>query len=259
MTAVLRPTVVLLSLSILSLACQPSASRPAASQDVPGPAPAPTPKSDAPEPTPEPPTPTVTPAAKQTWRFTSLVTGGAEGFENLIGANGYYELELDGDAATLRKVGQKGTPRLPDAEILTGSATLVTADNSQWPAATRRSLDVQISGNGSTRRLVFDLWFVANELHGTWAARSDKHEGKVGDSWGLVQGQPGVGDPIVLGNGASTPCMVCARAFFNCDTGFFDEPGCNAADSSWSACDEKLEHARTTGSELPRGCGDYMM
>jgi hypothetical protein len=261
MTAALRPTVVLFSLSMLSLACQPGAARPAASQDVPPPTSSatatPPAKTDAPEPTPEPPTPTIS----QTWRFTSLVTGGAEGFENLLGANGFYELEIetDGTAATLRKVGQKGTPRLPDAEILTGSGTLVSASNAQWPTATRRTLDVELSGNGSKRRLVFDLWFVADELHGTWAAPNDKHENKVGDSWGLVQGRQGAGEPLVLDNGANTPCMVCARAFFNCDTGFFDEPGCNAADASRSECDQKLERARAAGSELPRGCGDYFL
>jgi hypothetical protein len=259
MTAASRPTVLLLSLSMLSLACQPSATRPAASQDVAPPAASaaatPTPNSDAPDPAPEQPTPTT----KQTWRFTSLVTGAAEGFENLLGANGFYELEIEGDAATLRKVGQKGTPRLPDAEILSGSGTLVNAGNEQWPAATRRSLDIELSGNGSTRRLVLDLWFVANELHGTWAAPNDKREGKVGDSWGLVQGRPELGEPIILENGANTPCMVCARAFFNCDTGLFDEPGCNAADASWSACEQKLERARASGSELPRGCGDYFL
>jgi hypothetical protein len=257
MTLALRPTVVL-CLSMLSFACQPSASGPATSQDVPPPASSPATSvatTPAPEPAPEQPTPTQT----QTWRFTSLVTGGAEGFENLLGANGYYELEITGDTATLRKVGQKGTPRLPDAEILTGTATLVNADNAQWPAATRRTLDVELSGNGSKRRLVFDLWFVADELHGTFAAPNDKHEGKVGDSWGLVQGRPGAGEPLVLDNGASTPCMVCARAFFNCDSGLFDEPGCNAADASWSECDQKLERARSTKAALPRGCGDYFL
>jgi hypothetical protein len=255
MTVASRPTVVLISL--LSLACQPSATRPAASQDVPPPAAAatPPPKTDAPEPAPEQPTPTAT----QIWRFTSLVTGAAEGFENLIHANGYYELELDGDAATLRKVGQKGTPRLPDAEILVGKGTLVNAGNEQWPAATRRTLDIELTGNGTTRRLVFDLWFVNNELHGTWAAPNDKREGRIGDSWGLVQGQPGAGEPLVLDNGANTPCMVCVRAFYNCDTGLFDAPGCNSADSSWSECDETLERARAAGAELPRGCGDYFL
>lgn len=259
MTAALRQTIVLslslLSLSLLSLACQPSTPPPAASQDVPPPVAAtPTPKTDTPAPAPEQPTPT----AAQIWRFTSLVTGAAQGFDNLLGANGYYELELAGDTATLRKIGQKGTPRLPDAEILVGTATLGNADNKQWPAATRRTLDVELTGKGSTRRLVLDLWFVADELHGTWAAPNDKHtdENKIGDSWGLVQGREGAGEPLVLDNGANTPCMICARAFFNCDTGFFDEPGCNAADSSWSACEKKLERARAAGAELPRGCGD---
>jgi hypothetical protein len=259
MTAASRPTVVLLSLSMLLLACQPSASRPAASQDVPPPVPSavatPTPNGDTPETASEQPTP----AATETWRFTSLVTGGAEGFENLLGANGFYELEIVGDIAAMRKVGQKGTPRLPDAEILVGSATLVNAGNEQWPAATRRTLDIELSGNGSKRRLVFDLWFVANELHGTWAAPNDKHEGKIGDSWGLVQGRQGAGEPLEVDNGADTPCMVCARAFFNCDTGMFDQPGCNAADTSWSKCEQKLERARATASELPRGCGDYFL
>jgi hypothetical protein len=242
---------------LLSSGCQASTSPPPASTETTPPASTAAPTPDIDEPpaaTDEQPTPT-----SVTWQFTSLVTGGAEGFENLIGANGFYELELVGDSATLRKVGQKGTPRLPDAEILSGSATLVLASNAQWPSATRHALDIELSGNGKTRRLALDLWFLGDEVHGTWVSPSDKHEGKAGDSWGLVQGRRGTGEPLVLENGANTPCMVCSQAFFNCDSGFFDAPACNSADTSRSECEQKLERARNANAELPRGCGDYFL
>jgi hypothetical protein len=200
--------------------------------------------------------------APEIWRLTSLVTGGAEGFEKLLGANGFYELEIVGDTATLRKVGQKGTPRFPDAEILTGSATLAIASNTEWPAATRHTLEVDLSdlsGKGKTRRIALDLWFLGDEVHGTFAVPNDGHEGKVGDSWGLVQGRRGAGEPLVIENGANTPCMVCVRAFFNCDSGFFDEVACNSADSSRYECEQKLARARAAAAEIPRGCGDYFL
>lgn len=242
---------------LLSSGCQASTTQPPASTEATPAAAtsAPTPEIvESPAPTDEQPTST-----PETWQFTSLVTGAAEGFENLMHANGFYELEVVGDTATLRKVGQKGTPRLPDAEILSGSATLVLASNAQWPSATRKALDIELSGNGKTRRLALDLWFLGDEVHGTWVAPSNKHEGKAGDSWGLVLGRRGTGEPLVLENGANTPCMVCARAFFSCESGFFDEPACNSAESSWSECEQKLERARNAKAELPRGCGDYFL
>ncbi|MCH9688678.1 MAG: hypothetical protein K0V04_45020 [Deltaproteobacteria bacterium] len=39
------------------------------------------------------------------WRLTTVVTGGPQ---PLVGANGYYELVLEGERATLRKVGVRG-------------------------------------------------------------------------------------------------------------------------------------------------------
>jgi hypothetical protein len=74
-----------------------------------------------------------------------------------------------------------------------------------------------------------------------------------------VQGRRDTGEPLVLENGANTPCMVCSQAFFNCDSGFFDTPACNSADTSRSECEQKLERARNANAELPRGCGDYFL
>jgi hypothetical protein len=246
------------SMLALLVACQGATTSPASSTEATPPAPTPTPTADVVEPS-DPPDEQPTPVP-ETWRFTSLVTGGAEGFENLVRANGFYELEIVGDTATVRKVGQKGTPRFPDAEILGGSATLVSSSNAAWPAGKRQTLDVELSGTGKKpRRIALDLWFVGDEVHGTFASPNDDHEGKVGDSWGLVQGRRGLGEPLVLENGANTPCMVCARAFYNCESGFFDAPRCNSAESSWSECDHELERARNSAAELPRGCGDYFL
>jgi hypothetical protein len=193
-----------------------------------------------------------------TWRFTTLVTGGTEAFERMIGTNGYYELVLEGETATVRKVGQKGTPVFADDEIQTGVGVLVTATNSEWPAAERRTLDVELSDGKTHRHLVFDLWFFDDEIHGTWAAPNLQDDAHVGDTWGLVQGRRDAGDPLEVSNGASAPCMVCARAFWNCEGRSFDEPACNSAATSWSKCEARLEKARKSPAELPRGCDDWM-
>jgi hypothetical protein len=45
------------------------------------------------------------------WYFTTLVTGARPGYEDLLGANGFYELGIDAEnKATIRKIGQTGTP-----------------------------------------------------------------------------------------------------------------------------------------------------
>jgi hypothetical protein len=208
------------------------------------------------------PTPVEAPPADvQTWRFTTLVTGGTEAFDRLIGTNGYYELVVEGEQATVRKVGQKGTPVFADEEIQTGMGTLVSAANSEWPAAARWTLEVELASGGTDekRPLVFDLWFFADELHGSWAAPNSKDDAHVGDTWGLVQGRRDAGEPLEIRDGAHAPCMICARAFWNCDGLSFDEPACNSAEMSWSKCEARLEKALEGAAEVPRGCDDPSM
>jgi hypothetical protein len=211
------------------------------------------------EPEPVEPEPVEPQATTQRWQFTTLVTGAAPTHDALIGANGFYELEIDGETATIRKIGQTGTPQLPADKQLTGTGTLREANNAEWPSAQRWTLEVELANDNTARRvLVFDLWFFADELHGTWAAPNEHDDSRVGSTWGLVQGLQRSGDPLELTRGDDAACMVCVRAFWNCDGSSFEEPACNSADSARTDCDERLEQARTRGDELPRGCGDFM-
>jgi hypothetical protein len=194
----------------------------------------------------------------RTFRFTTLVTGATEAFERMIGSKGYYELELVGEDATVRKVGHEGKPAFDDDEIQVGVGKLAVADDSQWPAGERWSLEVELTGGEAKgRRLLFDLWILDDELHGTWAAPNPKEE-RVGDTWGLVQGRREVGDPLEVDNGGQSPCMACVRAFWNCEGQSFEQPACNSAESAWSKCEARLAKARSS-AEVPRGCDDWSM
>jgi hypothetical protein len=246
------------------LACQPAPGPSSPSSDrAAEPSEPTTPASDAvPEPV-EPVAP-VEPAsapAPERWRVTTLVTGATEAYESLIGANGYYELSISGDTATVVRVGQTGTAQLGEAKRSTGTGTLIEADNREWPSARRRTLELELVAPEDRRRLRFDLWFFADEIHGSWAAPNPKDTSRVGNSWGLVAGQKLIDDapPRELKNGADAPCMVCVRAFWNCEGTGFEGPACNSANMAWDRCADQVAKAQAGGGEVPRGCGDYML
>ncbi|MFV8751026.1 hypothetical protein ACNOYE_10815 [Nannocystaceae bacterium ST9] len=206
------------------------------------------------EPTREPePEPAPATAPAQRWRFTTLVTGGPE---PLIGSNGYYELELDGEQATLRKVGQTGTPSFAAAEVLSGAGTAKPGEVDAWPSATRRSLAITLAGGEAERELELDLWLIGDELHGVWWFPDPKAE-TLGRAWGLVVGAREFGDPIELHGGDDAACMTCVQAFWNCE-GMSFEPTCNSANQATSECDDRMAEARAAGRPIPRGCGDWM-
>lgn len=243
-------------LALPLLACQPPSSSPSSpsTEQVAAPAePAPASEPDEIE---QPSAP-----APERWRFTTLVTGATPAYESLIGANGFYELSIDGDTAMVVRIGQTGTPQLAEAKRSTGSGPLVEADNGEWPSARRRTLEVELIAAEDRRLLIFDLWFLADEVHGSWAAPNPKDDSRVGNSWGLVQGRKASDEqpPLELENGADAPCMVCVRAFWNCDGIDFEQPACNSASSARARCTKQVAQAKAGGGEVPRGCGDYMM
>jgi hypothetical protein len=248
------------SLGLLLAACQPAASNSPANEQPQTPAPEqPIASNEEPPATIVEPPP---PAEPERWLFTTLVTGARPGYENLIGANGFYELTIDVDGkATIRKIGQTGTPKFTEDKHSVGSQFMSELDNAEWPNARHRNVAIDLDGPDGRRHLIFDLWFLGDEVHGSWGAPNQRDRSHIGSSWGLVQGRRAAddGDPLELRHGGDAPCMVCVRAFWNCDGLSWDDPVCNSAESARSKCNAQLENARASGSEVPRGCGDYMM
>jgi hypothetical protein len=250
------------SLALLLAACEPAPSNPPPAPDE-QPQPTLPPPSDVID---EPPATIVEPsppAEPERWYFTTLVTGARPGYDNLIGANGFYELGIDTqDKATIRKIGQTGTPKFSEDKQSIGAQFMSDLDNGHWPSAAHRNVALDLDGPDGRRHLIFDLWFLGDELHGTWSAPNQKDRTHIGSSWGLVQGRRATGadaEPLELRHGGDAPCMVCVRAFWNCDGLSWDDPVCNSAASAWARCEAQLERARASGGEVPRGCGDYMM
>lgn len=223
---------------------RPGATSPAAPAEPDGPA-------EAPAPAPAP----VAPAASaEIWRFTTLVTGGPE---PLIGANGYYELVLDGERVTVRKVGVRGTPRLPADRVMEGSGKLALAETPAWPLAWSGTVTVTLADAKSKQRLTLSLAGIGDQLHGTWLHPEDRGgEGKIGRAWGLLEGVRGAGEPLDLVDGERAPCAICHQAFFVCEGA--GSGACNSSNAAIAACDRRLRDARKRAAEVPRGCGDWM-
>lgn len=198
----------------------------------------------------EPPAPAPSP---EVWRFTTLVTGGPA---SLVGANGYYELELDGDQATVRKVGERGTPELPPARVMTGTGRLALTDDARWPAARVGTVAVVLASATTKVPITLSVWVMGDELHGTWVHPGRKGEAKLGRAWGLLQGARGRGAPSELTDGERAPCEVCHRAFFVCEG--MGTGACNSSNVAIDRCDARLAAARERAAEVPRGCGDWM-
>lgn len=253
-------TLARVSLALLLAACQPATSNPPASDEQPEPLP---PQSDVID---EPPATIVEPpppAEPERWTFTTLVTGARAGYDNLVGANGFYELSIDAEnKATIRKIGQTGTPKFAEDKQSIGAQFMSELENDHWPSARHRNVAIDLDGPDGRRHLIFDFWFLGDELHGTWGAPDQRDRSHIGSSWGLVQGRratDGDAEPRELRHGGDAPCMVCVRAFWNCDGLSWDDPACNSSASAWVRCKAQLAEARGLGSEVPRGCGDYMM
>lgn len=188
--------------------------------------------------------------AEPTWRLTTLVTGGPE---SLIGANGYYELSLDGERATLRKVGEAGTPRYEAGAVLEGSGTLSLAADPAWPSAMSGTLSVILQRGDVRRPITLRVRVLGDEMDGTWSFPSGPGGPPVGRAWGLIAGVRGRGEPIVLTDGDRAACDVCVEAYYNC--GGMGVGGCNSSEVAADECDARMAKARRSSSaEPPRGC-----
>lgn len=188
------------------------------------------------------------------WRFTTLVTGGPG---PLIGANGYYELAIADDRATVRKIGVRGTPRLAEDRVMEGSGELVLAETPAWPAAWSGTVTVTLADARSKQRMTLSLAVIGDELHGTWLHPEERGaEGKIGRAWGLLAGARGAGEPLELVDGERAPCSVCNDAFFVCEGA--GAGSCNSSNLAIDACARRLRDARKRAAEVPRGCGDWM-
>jgi hypothetical protein len=192
--------------------------------------------------------------AREVWRFTTLVTGGPE---PLIGANGYYELVLEGDEVTIRKVGVRGTPQLPAERVMEGSGKLALTEAPAWPAAWSGTITVTLADAKSKQRMSLSLAVIGDALHGTWVHPDEKSEaGKIGRAWGLLEGVRGAGEPLNLVDGERAPCSICHQAFFVCEG--MGSGACNSSNAAIAACDRRLRVARKQSATVPLGCGDWM-
>jgi predicted dienelactone hydrolase len=66
---------------------------------------------------------------------------------------------------TVRKVGQRGTPRFADELVLEGSSTLALAPDRAWPRARSGTVVVTLASRTAKHELALDLWFSEDELH----------------------------------------------------------------------------------------------
>ena len=207
------------------------------------------------EPGEAPPTAQVAPAqagSPEIWRFTTLVTGGPE---TLVGANGYYEIVLDGDKATVRKVGVRGTPQLPAERVAEGSGTLTLAADPAWPAARSGTLTITLVEPKAKQQMALSFWVLGDQMHGTWFHPDARGE-KFARAWGLLEGMRERGEPLALVDGERAPCQACTYAFFNCEG---SGPGsCNQSNVAIDECNSRLRTAKKKSAEVPRGCGDWM-
>lgn len=188
------------------------------------------------------------------WRFTTLVTEGPKG---LIGANGYYELVLDGDKATVRKIGVRGTPQLPAERVMEGSGTLVLAQEPSWPAARSGTVTVTLASAKAKTPISLTVWVLDDRLYGWWTQPSGKADaGETGRALGLLQGVRGRGEPVDLVDGEQAPCAVCYQAFFRCEGAGLG--ACNSSNTAIDACEQRMRSAKKRATALPLGCGDRM-
>ncbi len=200
--------------------------------------------------TPPPVEPASSEPREEIWRFTTLVTGGPE---SLIGANGYYELVLVGDQASVRKTGERGTPQLPAERVMEGSGPLALVEDPMWPSARSGTLTVTLANESSKIRMSLSVWLLGDELHGSWIHPDNKlEEWMIGRAWGLLEGKRDSA-PTQLDDGERTPCWICNEAYWNCEgagTG-----GCNSSNSAIDECDERVGAAKNGSADVPRGCG----
>ena len=188
--------------------------------------------------------------AGTTWRLTTLVTGGPE---PLVGANGYYELALDGERATLRKVGEAGTPRYEAGAVLEGSGTLSLSVDPAWPSAKAGTLSVTLQRGDVRRPITLRVRILGDAMEGTWSFPAGPDDPPVGRAWGLIAGMRGSGDPITLTNGDEAACDVCVAAYYNCEG--MGVGACNSSAIATDECDARMSKARRSSSaEPPRGC-----
>ncbi len=246
-------------LSLVLGACRPGSAAPAVQPEVTSAAERPAPTVSAPREL-EVEVEVEVEASVQRWTFTTLVTGGSEA---LIGANGYYTLEREGDTWTVRKMGERGTPEFPPHRVLEASATASPQPSASWPDAQEVELDVVLTNDSATRPMQLRLMWLDDELHGTWFFPHERHERQpedpsVGRLWGLLRGQRGDAAPAALRDGADTPCNLCVQAFYSCEGTAWQEPGCNSASMADDACQARISTATRDARPVPRGCGDWM-
>jgi hypothetical protein len=187
----------------------------------------------------------------EVWRFTTLVTGGPE---PLVGANGYYELVLDGEAVVVRKVGERGTPVFSPERVMQGTGVLALTEDPAWPSARTGEVTVTLTNASSKITMGLSVWVMGDELHGVWTHPHAASEALMGRAWGLLQGTRGRGEPAELVDGKRAPCSVCVEAFWNCEG--MGSDACNSGNLEREACARQMKAARKKSAEVPRGCGE---
>jgi hypothetical protein len=234
---------------LLALACAAPSDRPTQVPPTSGDTPAPT-AADAEPATAETPAPATTPEpVGERWTFTTLVSGGPAA---LVGANGYYELIVDGEQVRVRKIGERGTPQFDEAHVLEGTGTLTLASDPLWPGVKEGSLSLKLTNASTERTIDLQLWFLGTELHGNWTFGTGS--ANPGNVRGLLAGErDGTAGRDVL-NGNGSPCWVCVQAFWDCEG--MGVGACNSSNLAVEACDERVAKARAKGKALPRGCGE---